>query len=98
MDLLTIVFFKKFLTKPMHIFGSVGLISLLMGLATGIYLSYLKFAVAQEIGSRPLLLLALLLILFGVQLFCFGLLAELLMRTYYESQQRPIYRIRKILG
>jgi glycosyltransferase involved in cell wall biosynthesis len=98
MDLLTIVFMKRFLTRPMHIFGSVGLFSLVIGLLIGVYLSYVKLSHNQDIGGRPLLILAILLILFGVQLFCFGLLAEISMRTYYESQQRPIYRIRKILG
>ena len=62
----------------------------------GSYLTFLKLGLGQSIGDRPLLILCVLLILTGIQLFCFGLLGELLMRTYHESQKRPIYRIRDI--
>lgn len=98
MDLLTVFFMKKFLTRPMHVFGLGGVISLAMGMAMGLYLTVIKFAFNQDIGSRPLLILAVLLVLTGIQLFCFGLVTELLMRTYHESQRRPIYRIRDIVG
>ncbi len=98
MDLLTVFFMKKFLTRPMHVFGTFGAISLLIGGSIGIYLTFLKFALGQDIGDRPLLILAVLLLLTGVQLFCFGLLGELLMRTYHESQKRPIYRVRDVVG
>jgi len=97
MDLLTILFMKKFLTRPMHVFGLWGLISMASGGAIGIYLTFVKFAFHQDIGDRPLLILAVLLLVTGVQLFCFGLLAELLMRTYHESQGRPIYRVREVV-
>ncbi|WP_414515820.1 glycosyltransferase family 2 protein [Nostoc sp. PCC 9305] len=98
MDLLTILFMKKFLTRPMHVFGLLGLISMFSGTAIGIYLTFVKLALGEMIGNRPLLILAVLLLLTGVQLFCFGLLAELLMRTYHESQGRPIYRVREIVA
>ncbi|MEM8828277.1 MAG: glycosyltransferase family 2 protein [Cyanobacteria bacterium P01_G01_bin.19] len=98
MDLMTVFFMKKFLTRPMHVFGLGGVISLTAGLGMGIYLTIVKFLFQQNIGDRPLLILAVLLILTGVQLFCFGLVTELLMRTYHESQRRPIYRIRNIFG
>ena len=98
MDLITISFMNKFLTRPMHIFGLLGLFSLVLGMGIGGYLTVLKLVLAENIGNRPLLVLAILLVLTGVQLFCFGLLAELLMRTYHESQKRPIYRIRDIVG
>jgi len=97
MDLLTILFMKKFLTRPMHVFGLWGMISMLAGTAIGIYLTFVKLAFHEDIGDRPLLVLAVLLLLTGVQLFCFGLLAELLMRTYHESQGRPIYRVREVV-
>ncbi|WP_017314642.1 glycosyltransferase family 2 protein [Mastigocladopsis repens] len=97
MDLLTILFMKKFLTRPMHVFGLWGLISMASGVAIGIYLTFVKLAFHQDIGDRPLLILAVLLLVTGVQLFCFGLLAELLMRTYHESQGRPIYRVREVI-
>ena len=98
MDLMTVFFMKKFLTRPMHVFGLGGVISLTAGLGMGIYLTIVKLFFNQNIGDRPLLILAVLLILTGVQLFCFGLVTELLMRTYHESQRRPIYRIRNIFG
>jgi glycosyltransferase involved in cell wall biosynthesis len=98
MDLLTIFFMKKFLTRPMHVFGWFGLVSMLSGIGLGIYLTILKLGLGQEIGDRPLLILAVVLFLTGVQLFSFGLLAELLMRTYHESQQRPIYRVREVVA
>lgn len=98
MDLLTIWFMKKFLTRPMHIFGSFGLLSMILGVALGLYLTVLKLGLGQSIGHRPLLLLVLILCMTGLQLFCFGLLGELLMRTYHESQNRPIYRVREVVG
>lgn len=98
MDLLTISFIKKFLTRPMHVFGSLGLIALLLGMAFGGYLTFAKYILGQAIGDRPLLIFSVLLILTGIQLFCFGLLAELLMRTYHESQDRPIYRVREVVN
>jgi len=98
MDLLTITFMKKFLTRPMHVFGLLGMISMLLGMGLGVYLTILKLGLGQIIGNRPLLILAVVLLLAGVQLFSFGLLAELLMRTYHESQGKPIYRVREIFG
>lgn len=97
MDLLTVYFFKRFLTRPMHVFGWFGLIALLLGTAIGLYLTILKLGFGESIGSRPLLILAVLLFLGGLQLFSFGLLAELVMRTYHESQGRPIYRVREVV-
>lgn len=98
MDLLTVFFIKKFLTRPMHVFGFFGLISMILGFFIGVYLTFLKLGLGQSIGDRPLLILCVLLILTGVQLFSFGLLGELLMRTYHESQKRPIYRIREMIN
>ncbi len=98
MDLLTILFMKKFLTRPMHVFGLLGLISMVSGGGICIYLTFVKLAFHVDIGNRPLLILAVLLLVTGVQLFCFGLLAELLMRTYHESQGRPIYRVREVVA
>ena len=97
MDLLTVFFMKKFLTKPMHVFGFWGLLSLVSGIVMGLYLTIVKLFMGQNIGDRPLLILSVLLILTGIELFSFGLLAELLMRTYHESQKRPIYRVREVI-
>jgi len=97
MDLLTVWFMKRFLTRPMHVFGFAGLVSLGTGLALALWLVGEKLLLGVDIGNRPLLLMAVLAILSGVQLFGFGLLAELQMRTYHESQGRPIYRVRSTL-
>ena len=93
MDLLTVWFMTKFLTRPMYGFGFVGIISIFISLAMSSYLIVLKI-MGEDIGNRPLLMFALILGIAGVQLFSFGLLSELLIRTYHESQSRPIYRIR----
>ena len=97
LDLFTVYFMKKFLTRPMHVFGLGGFISFAIGSVLAIYLTLIKFLAGATLADRPLLILSVLLILTGIQLFCFGLLGELLMRTYHESQNRPIYRIRDII-
>jgi glycosyltransferase involved in cell wall biosynthesis len=98
MDLMTIAFFKTFLTRPMHVFGLAGVFSTISGLILSVYLAYVRLIVRDGIGDRPLLILAVVLLLAGIQLFCFGLLAELLMRTYHESQGRRIYRVREMIS
>ena len=95
MDLLTVWFMNKFLTRPMYVFGFIGIISIISSCIMSSYLIVLKF-LGESIGNRPLLIFALILGIAGVQLFSFGLLGELLMRTYHESQNRPIYRVREI--
>ena len=95
MDLLTVWFMTKFLTRPMYGFGFVGIVSILISLGMTSYLFIIKI-LGEDIGNRPMLMFALILGIAGVQLFSFGLLGELLIRTYHESQNRPIYRVRKI--
>jgi glycosyltransferase involved in cell wall biosynthesis len=97
MDLLTVWFMKRFLTRPMHVFGFWGLASIAVGVVISLYLLWEKLIANADIGNRPLLMVAVLALIAGVQLFCFGLLAELQMRTYHESQGRPIYRVRAAL-
>ena len=96
MDLLTVWFMNRFLTRPMYVFGFGGLLAIAMSLVASGYLLTIKI-LGQDIGNRPLLTLAVVLGLAGVQLFSFGLLGELQIRTYHESQDRPIYRIRETL-
>jgi glycosyltransferase involved in cell wall biosynthesis len=96
MDLLTVWFMKRFLTRPMYVFGFGGMVAMAAALvAAGVLL--VEKLMGEDIANRPLLSLAVVLGLSGVQLFCFGLLAELQMRTYHESQGRPIYRVRATL-
>jgi len=97
LDLLTVRFLLSYSTRPIHIFGGLGLISFVVGIGLGGYLSFVKFALGQDIGDRPLLLLAILLMVMGVQLISMGLLGELVVRTYYETLDKPIYAVRKIL-
>ncbi len=93
MDLLTVWFMNRFLTRPMYVFGFGGILSIIGSFITSFYLLTIKL-LGEDIGNRPLLIFALLLAVTGVQLFGFGLLGELQIRTYHESQNRPIYRIR----
>ena len=94
MDLLTVWFLNRFLTRPMYVFGFGGIIAILSSSIASIYLLVMKI-LGEDIGNRPLLTFTLVVGLTGIQLFCFGLLGELQIRTYHESQGRPIYRIRK---
>ena len=96
MDLFTIWFLQRFLTQPMHVFGFAGLMAITTSVVMSLYLLVVKI-MGEDIGSRPLLLLAVVLGLAGVQMFCLGLLGELLMRTYHESQNRSIYRVRQVV-
>ena len=96
MDLLTVWFMNRFLTRPMYVFGFGGILAIIGSFITSFYLLIIKI-LGEDIGNRPLLIFALLLAVTGVQLFGFGLLGELQIRTYHESQNRPIYRIRDTL-
>ena len=98
LDLMTVYFLLGYSTRPIHVFGGVGLISFGLGVLIGLYLTFVKFALGQDIGTRPLLLLAVLLILLGVQMIAMGLLGELIIRTYYESTGKSIYYVREELG
>jgi glycosyltransferase involved in cell wall biosynthesis len=97
LDLLTVKFLLGFSTRPIQIFGLMGMLCLLVGTAIGGYLSVLRVFLAQGIADRPLLLLAILLIVLGVQFITMGLIGELVVRTYYEAQNKPIYAVRTIL-
>jgi glycosyltransferase involved in cell wall biosynthesis len=96
LDLITVKFLLSYSTRPLQIFGLVGLAMGLAGGGIAMWLAYLKLFAQQGIGDRPLLLLAILLIFTGFQLLTLGLLAELQARTYHESQSKPIYIIREI--
>ena len=97
LDLITVTFLLSYATRPLQIFGGLGLVSGLVGGVLGLYLAFVKIVLAQDIGERPLLILSVLLIILGVQMISIGLLAEMVIRTYHESQNRPIYVIREQL-
>lgn len=94
-DLLLILFQQKYLQKPIYLFGNIGIFLFGGGILISIYLVIEKF-MGHDIGTRPLLSLAVLLILVGIQLFTIGIVIDLLMKTYYESQDKKPYYIRKI--
>jgi glycosyltransferase involved in cell wall biosynthesis len=98
LDLITVRFMLGYANRPLRVFGAVGLAMAAVGVLLGIYLTVVKLALGQDIGNRPLLLLAVLLVILGVQTISMGLLAEMVMRTYHEVQNKPIYVIRESLG
>jgi glycosyltransferase involved in cell wall biosynthesis len=95
-DLLLILFMQKYFQRPMHFFGPVGLLLFLGGIIINVYLAIDKLT-GTQIGNRPLLILGVIFLLGGLQLILFGILAEMLMRTYYESQNKKTYRIRSVV-
>ncbi|MFQ5682036.1 MAG: glycosyltransferase family 2 protein [Candidatus Binatia bacterium] len=97
LDLLTVKFLLNYATRPLHIFGLLGLLSGGAGFVIGVYLTTQKLLYGSDIGGRPLLLLAVLLIFIGFQFITMGLLGEMLARTYHESQNKPIYSVKNIL-
>jgi glycosyltransferase involved in cell wall biosynthesis len=96
LDLVTVKFLLSYSTRPLQIFGLLGLLSGGLGALITAYLGWVRLVAHQSIADRPLLLLGVLLVFTGVQLVTFGLLAELMARTYYESQGKPTYVIREI--
>ena len=97
LDLLTVKFLSSYSTRPSHVFGPIGLGSGFLGFVIGLYLTAQKILYGQDIGGRPLLLLAVLLIFIGFQFVTMGLLGEMLARTYHESQDRPVYVVGEVL-
>ena len=108
LDLFTIHFLRKYGDRPMQLFGRWGIILFALGALIGGYLTALKLWAgitggiagfnAMTIGDRPLLLLSVLLVIIGVQFIVMGLIAELTVRTYYETQDLRVYRVREIVG
>lgn len=90
LDLITILFVQKYLQKPMHFFGSIGVLLLGAGGLINIYLAYVKMIMGQGIGNRPLLFLGILLMVLGVQFFSTGLLGELINKHNVEEQKPGI--------
>ncbi len=97
LDLLTVRFLLSYSTRPIHIFGGLGLLAFGLGTLLGVYLTVVKFVFGASLAERPLLMLAILLVMVGVQLVTMGLLGELVVRTYHETQGKPIYAVREIL-
>lgn len=98
LDLITVKFLQSFSTRPIHAFGPGGLVLGFLGFAIAFFLSIEKIFFGYDIGNRPLLSLSILLIILGVQLVVMGLLGEMLARVYHESQGKPIFTVKKVLG
>ena len=98
LDLITVKFLQSFSTRPIHAFGPGGLLLGFLGFAIALYLSFEKIVFGESIGGRPLLSLSVLFMILGVQLVVMGLLGEMLARVYHESQGKPIYTVKKVLG
>lgn len=94
-DLMLLVFFKRYMQKPMHFFGKWGMIIFSAGMAINIYLLIEKL-MGHDIWGRPILILGILLVLAGFQILTIGIVAEVVMRTYFESQNKRPYRIKKV--
>ena len=97
LDLATVKFLLSYSTRPLQIFGLVGLLMGTAGTAITGWLGYVRLFGGQAIADRPLLLLGILLLFTGVQLVTLGLLAEMQARTYHESQGKPTYHVRELL-
>ena len=95
-DLMYLVFMQRFGQKPMHFFGTVGFLMFSFGILIDFYLLILKLF-GESIGNRPLLTLGTMMILGGIQLITTGFLAEIMIRTYYESQGKTPYKIKEII-
>src|SRR5690554_4656116 len=96
-DLFLMLFLKNYIQRPMHFFGGLGLITFGIGALINVYLLILKI-LGHDIWGKPLLLLGALLVMGGIQFITIGIIAELQMRTYYESQQKKPYRIKRIIA
>ena len=96
-DLILMIFRLKYFQKPMHFFGPIGFLFLFSGIIINLYLLVLKIQ-GERIGDRPLLILGVILLLAGLLLLLFGIQTDIMMRTYYESQNKLPYQVRKIFS
>lgn len=97
LDLITVKFLLGYSKRPIHLFGSLGLISGSFGGFVLAWLTYERMFLHVPMGNRPLLSLGIMMVIIGLQFLVFGLLAEVLARTYYESQEKSIYVVRRII-
>ncbi|MDQ1769332.1 glycosyltransferase [Labilibaculum sp. A4] len=96
-DLILMVFLTRYMQKPMHIFGGIGILIFSIGALINIYLLVLK-VMGQDIWGKPILILGLLLVVGGIQLVTIGIISEIQMRTYYEAQQKKPFKIRSVIS
>jgi len=94
-DLVLMVFFRRYIQKPMHLFGTLGFIAFGLGVVINLYLLILKI-LGHDIWGKPLLILGLIFLLGGIQLITIGILAEIAVRTYFEAQNKKTYKVRHL--
>jgi dolichol-phosphate mannosyltransferase len=97
-DLITIKFMASYQTKPIYVFGSFGLIAFLLSFVAGVWAIFLKIFEGISFILTPLPIITVVMLAISVQFFLMGLLAEMLVRTYHESQSKPIYTVREKIG
>jgi hypothetical protein len=97
-DLMTIKFMASYHTKPIYVFGSFGMLAFVISLFSGLYAIFLKLIHKADFVQTPLPVLSIVMFAVGVQFLLMGLLAEMLVRTYHESQAKAIYAVRERLG
>ena len=97
-DLMTIKFMASYQTKPIYVFGTFGMLAFAISLLAGLYAVFLKIFHRADFVQTPLPILAIVMFAVGIQFMLMGLLAEMLVRTYHESQAKPIYAVRETLG
>ncbi len=95
-DMMLLLFIRKYFQRPIHLFGILGVLLIVLGIFINFYLLIVKLGFGEDIGNRPLLIFGMMFILAGIQLFTIGIVMELLIRTYYESQSKRPYRIKNI--
>lgn len=98
LDLITVKFLHTYLTRPMHMLGLAGLVSIGLGVLSLLVTLWMRFQFDEHMNRNPLLLLSVMLVLVGVQFISMGLLGELLTRTYFESQGKTAYTVRATLN
>ena len=98
LDLILIKFLLNYTSRPFHIFGFLGISSFTIGFIVALYLSVLKIFFEVSLSARPLLLMSVVLIIFGIQLITMGLLSELIIRNYYESQNKTVYIVKEVIS
>ena len=94
-DLILMLFFQKYFQRPIHLFGGIGLIAFLVGVVINFYLLILKL-IGEDIWGRPIMILGFILVLGGIQFITTGIIAEIIVRTYFESQDKKTYTVRSV--
>jgi len=97
LDLITVKFLLQYSARPIHFFGGIGLASGVMGFLIALVMTFQRFFFGIPMGDRPLLMLAILLMFIGLQFITFGLLGELMTRTYHEATNKPVYVVRQVM-